>query len=161
MDVFPMSLCTLFAKSSVYDEMWMLRVANARLELESFILELPEVIGISNLVLDDESCHGPPAAFGIDRDGLEPAALHHEELWLNERHFCADLLPIEQVLHLLGRQVDEDAVVRLHGLYQQVGQQRLPMIEHAPAIQLHFAFHPVWVDQVKRAEQPVKEGSYP
>jgi hypothetical protein len=35
------------------------------------------------------------------------------------------------------------------------------MLEHGLAVQLHLALHPIWMYQIKRTEQPVKERSYP
>lgn len=136
--------------SLVDDEMWMAWVTIAWFEFESLILESDEILGRFLPILDDEPCHGTTAAFGIDRDRLEFAILHYKKLRMDDRHLLANPLPIEQVLHLFGGQMHEDAIVSLHRFYQQVGKQWFPMLEHGLAVQFHLALHPIWMYPVKR-----------
>ena len=118
---------------------------------------MTQVFWHSQLILDDETGHGTPATLGIDGDDFQSSFFHHQKFRLDNLHFLADTLPVEQVLHFLCSQMNEDAVIGLDRINQQVGQKGSPMLEHRLAVQLNLALHPIGVNHVEWTQETIEE----
>ena len=129
-----------------FDEMRKVRLSKSWIVCEAFVAERIQVLWDGNAVLDDESRHGTSACLGPDGLHLQVIPLADIEQGLNNMHFPADALPVEQMLVFFRCEVYQNAVIGLDGFYQYVSQSALPESEHIlilAAGQLNMSLHPI------------------
>lgn len=131
---------------------------------EAFVFERSEAGRVGDAVFDDETGHGAAAHLGIHHDGLEPAAFAHHEFGLDASDFLPHTLSVEEAFHLFACHVEQDAAVGLDAVDERVGEQWLPIVEHAKVVmagQPHITFQPVVLDAVQGTQQTVEERGDP
>ena len=153
-----------FSRKSA-DEVGKVLIAPCGLELEAFVTEGLQFVGVSRSVLQDEAHHGSAAGLGPDGLHLQPALpVAHVEERLDDPHLASHALPIEEVLVFFRAEMDEDAVVGLDAVNQEVGQPIFPELVDGAVVRslkAHAVLHAVGHNGVHRAEQAVEKTGNP
>ena len=89
---------------------------------EALVGEGEELLEDGEAVVDDEARHGSAAGLCPHGLHLESAAGADVELRLEDLNLVAHASPVEEVLELLGSEMDEDAVVGFHAIDEHIGE---------------------------------------
>ena len=135
-----------------------------RIIAESLIRKIFQALRVLHAVLYDKPCHGSTA-------GLCPYGLHLQflpftyiEQGLNHPNALAHTFPFKQMLKLFCCQMNKNAVICLHTLYQDIRQTGFPKAKHIlplPTWQFNGTFHPIRTNTIQRTQQAIEKRRNP
>ena len=126
--------------------------------------ELTELLLRLYASAQDSTCHRSSGHLRVDDDLLESAiGLAYEEVRGDHPYRLLDLRPVEELTHLVARQIEERTALTLHLLDEERRQAIPPEVED-PSLpdpwDMGCPLHTIGANQVTRPQQTVDEGGH-